>query len=642
MIDLAFRNLPVQVLLTVALLLLSKLVFADTLALNIHGLKNDDLIKNVEAHFASNWVSATSVASQHRRAKFLATAEESVAKSMRPFGYYFPQIESSLKKLEEKTWELTLHIDPGQSVTVQSLVLEVTGAGSELASIRKWKSEWPLVPGVQLNQLIWTNQKDEVLNLVEDQGYLSAEFLSSSIELDLDNNVADLILIVDTGQRAVMGTITYQQDDIVKERVLDALPRFEQGDFYLLRLVDRFRSDLWRTGYFEDIDVVEQRHLDQSPPKVDFNVVLTRRKKDTLQGTLGYGTDSQIRMQYNWQRHLLSDRGDSLVAGIGWQQNNNEYQLAGEYRLPRKTRTNQYWAFGGSLKTEKEELRVDSQNEEPEPVLLSGRVQDIAVRLGKVALRGIEWGNNPIIETLYVEGLREITNYRDVADIPLPGGRNGDRILANDAFFETTNSVTLGVNWDWTEIEGKRFNTTGHHEKAWLFTANDAWGSDRQFSQAYLSSRRNFVLTDQWKMLFRAEAGYTDAKVREFELITPSDVLSISLTELPSLYRFKAGGSRSVRGYGFEDLSNNNIGSNNVITASAEIEYQFVEDWSLAAFYDVGNAFNDWNNMDLKVGIGVGLRWYTLAGAIRIDVAQAQDLAGKPWQFHLTIGTPLL
>jgi len=639
---LALRNESVQALLTVALLLLSSLAFADNLVLNIRGLKNDELVKNVEAHFGSKWVSATSMASQHRREGFLVIAEESVAKSLRPYGYYFPQIDSSLKKLADKTWELDLRIDPGQPIEIRGLVLEVKGDGDELAPIRKWKTEWPLLPGTTLNQVVWTKQKDDVLSLVEDEGYLSAAFQSSSIEIDLDDNKADLTLILDTGARAVMGAIDYQQDDIVKESVLNSLPRFDEGDFYLLKSVDRFRADLWRTGYFEDIDVVEQRQLDQSPPRVDFKVTLTRRKKDTHQGTVGYGTDSQIRMQYSWQRHLLSDRGDSLGVALGWQQNNEELQLAGEYRLPRKTRTNQYWSFGGSLKTETEALRVDSQNEGREPVLFSGRVQDMSVRLGKVALRDFKWGSNPIVETLYVEGLRESTNYRDVADNPFPRDENDEPIVANDAFFETSNSITLGVNWDWTEIEGKRFSTSGHHEKAWLFTANDAWGSDRQFTQAYLSSRRNFLLSDRWKLLFRAEAGYTDANVREYEQQTPDDVLSISIAELPSLYRFKAGGSRSVRGYGFEELSSNNIGSNNIITASAEIEYQFIEDWSLAAFYDIGNAFNDWNNLGLKVGIGVGVRWYTLAGAVRVDVAQAQDLISKPWQIHLTIGTPLL
>jgi translocation and assembly module TamA len=111
---------------------------------------------------------------------------------------------------------------------------------------------------------------------------------------------------------------------------------------------------------------------------------------------------------------------------------------------------------------------------------------------------------------------------------------------------------------------------------------------------------------------------------------------------MPSFYRFKAGGSHSVRGYGFETLSNNDIGSNHIITASAEVELKVLDNWSAAAFVDIGNAFNDWSDPQLKTGIGVGIRWYSIAGPIRIDVAQAQDFTGKPWRIHFTIGVPLL
>jgi outer membrane translocation and assembly module TamA len=38
----------------------------------------------------------------------------------------------------------------------------------------------------------------------------------------------------------------------------------------------------------------------------------------------------------------------------------------------------------------------------------------------------------------------------------------------------------------------------------------------------------------------------------------------------------------------------------------------------------------------------VGIRWYSIAGPIRIDVAQARDFTDKPWRLHFTIGVPLL
>ena len=68
----------------------------------------------------------------------------------------------------------------------------------------------------------------------------------------------------------------------------------------------------------------------------------------------------------------------------------------------------------------------------------------------------------------------------------------------------------------------------------------------------------------------------------------------------------------------------------------------FRKDWSVAAFVDTGNAFNDWNQFDLKTGVGLGLRWYSIVGAIRLDVAHPLDIDNDPWRIHFTIGTPLL
>jgi len=627
--------------LLVALLLSPFAVYPDTLEVDVNGLNDEALIENVKAHIGSKWVSSSNMATQRRRARFRADAEVRAAKALRPYGYYFPEIKSALANPGDRSWRLSLTIKAGQAVKVRQLVLEVRGDGSSLDGIMEWEANWPLLPGVQLNQISWDRQKQAVLDIAGEQGYLSANFKANRIELNLEENVADLTLVLNTGPRAVMGDIQYIQDSVSNE-VLGSVPRFNKGDNYRSWLVDRFRTDLWRTGYFDEIHVVEQKHLDQNPPRVDFKVTLKEKKKNTHQGTIGYGTDSQFRMQYRWQRHLLSERGDSLGMGLGWQQRNEELLLFGEYRVPRRTRSKQYWLLSSVLKTESEEVDISSQDSNQDRHLLSGRVEDFSVRFGKVKLLDIGRSQEQIAETMYVQYLVEKNDFSEVAIEPGISSVFERFLLEEDEFVNTNRSITLGLDWDWPVIQGKRFNTTGHHERAWLFTANDLWGSEREFTQAYISSRWNFVFSDHWKLLLRGEVGYTDADVHEIEREIGDDVLAISVTELPFLYRFKAGGSYSVRGYGFEQLSTNNIGSNHVLTASAELEYEFKQDWSLAAFYDIGNAFNHWSDTDLKTGIGIGLRWYTIAGAIRVDIAQAQDIDGKPWQLHLTIGTPLL
>ncbi len=618
-----------QVGLLLAVVLPCVAALADTMEIEIAGLQSEALLKNVNAHVGSTWVSSTALSTQRKRDLFREQAEIKTARALQPYGYYFPEIESSLEHPDGESWVLKLTITPGEAMKVRKLELKVKGEGRQLPAILAWQSDWPLPSGSILNQVTWDEQKEVVLNLTEDNGYLSASFEAHRIDLDLEANVADLVLILDTGPRAVMGEVRFNQSE-VKNQVLMSIPRFETGDYYSAWLVDKLRTDLWKTGYFGDIEVIEKRLLDQHPPVVEFEATLGARKRDTHQGTVGYGTDSEFRVQYRWQRHVFSERGDSLGIGMGWQQRNEELLLYGEYRIPRRWRSNQYWVLSSALKTESEDFNLGSDATENNTTLFSGRVEDFSVRFGRLKFRDLSWSHERIIETAYVQYLTESNNFPE--DRLIPASRDG---------IENNNrSITLGLDWDWPVIQGKRFNTRGHHERAWVFTANDIWGSQREFTQVYLSSRWNFVLSDRWKLLLRGEAGYTDADV--FKVDIGDDYPLVSVTELPFLYRFKAGGSYSVRGYGFEQLSTNNIGSNHIFTASTEVEYQFKQDWSLAAFYDIGNAFNDWSDMGLRTGIGVGIRWYSIAGVIRLDLAQAQDIDGKPWHIHLTIGTPLL
>ena len=251
-------------------------------------------------------------------------------------------------------------------------------------------------------------------------------------------------------------------------------------------------------------------------------------------------------------------------------------------------------------------------------------------------------GFEQLFETPFIQYLHEQRDFQptDNLDIPQELFRQSDDF--NRLLKRTSDSLIIGMDWDWPEIRGNGFETVGHHERAWVFTSNEAWGSNDDFTQVYLSSRYNFLATDRLKILLRAEAGYTNVKNVTVAVPAGGSELNISLSELPNLYRFKAGGSRSVRGYAFNSLDTNGLGSSNILTASAEAEFHFHENWSVAAFIDVGNAFQDWSKPELKLGTGFGLRWYSIIGALRLDVAQGWDLKGDPWHIHLTIGTPLL
>ena len=623
------------------LVLSSAMARADTVEYVVTGV-DEPMLTNVIQHVTAFRIGSNARLNGRLKRKLTNDAINATAAAVRPYGYFNPVVVVEITAKEAELWLLSVKVQAGPPVLVKDLHVELTGPGNSLESLEVWRMDFPLKQGKILDQQAWDKAKLAALGLLEESGYLQAGFSRHVIRVDPVANTANLDLVVNTGPRAVMGGVKFNQD-FVSDDVLASLRRFKQGDPYHAFLLEKFRLDLWRSGFFEDIEVVERRELTANPPRVDFEVNFKPRKKNTYQGTIGFGTDTLVRLQFFYGRHLLSPRGDNFDMGLGWQQKDNQFSLQANYRLPRKTETKQFWIASAGLQTEKQEFKV-SLDGDPENRLdlARGTINDYWLRAGKTRVRNMRDGFEQLFETIYVQYLNEKRDFQptDILDPENQGVSTSESF--NELLKNTSNSFALGMEWDWPEIRGTGFETTGHHERAWIFTSNDAWGSDIDFSQVYLSSRWNFLATDRLKILLRAEVGYSHADSTTVSIPTDGPELDISVTDLPNFYGFKAGGNQSVRGYAFDSLDSNGLGSNNIFTASAEVEYHFHESWSVAAFADVGNAFNNWSKPDLKLGTGLGIRWYSVIGALRLDLAQGWALKGDPWRIHLSIGTTLL
>jgi translocation and assembly module TamA len=116
---------------------------------------------------------------------------------------------------------------------------------------------------------------------------------------------------------------------------------------------------------------------------------------------------------------------------------------------------------------------------------------------------------------------------------------------------------------------------------------------------------------------------------------------------LPPDLRFFAGGDRSIRGFDYHEIGEVNangivIGGKYLTVASAEYEFYFRDAWGAAVFVDAGDAFSD--SLSLNVGAGVGLRWRSPVGPIRIDVGfpvQSTLPAQDSWRLHIQLGPDL-
>jgi translocation and assembly module TamA len=574
--------------------------------------------------------------------KVIGRAIADARAALRPYGYYAPDISARIIQKEDRSAIVELTIEAGPPIRVASVDVSLVGPGATDRPISAWLRAWPLGEGAILDQSIWEYEKQHATEIANSRGYLAAEFTEHELALDLEQNTATLTLIFDTGPRYVMGDVEYSGHDL-KPGILEYIPRFEKGDPYTARLVSRLRTDLWKTGYFDDVTVLETERPDLQPPAVDFDVRVATKTKNHYSGALGWGDDTGIRLQANYSRHPMSSNGDRVDVGIGYQELDDQFTIRTRYRKPWIGRSRQWWDAEFTLRFENQDLEVKRDEEDEDFILLAnGDLDERHIRFGRLKLRNLRGGEAQRFTTPFVQFLNSDQRF-DLVDLTPddPTTRVEDPVLEG-RLRTIENAFSIGMDYEVVDVQGRSFETFGRRDRAWIFHSNKAFGSTVEFTQLYAATRRSFLLGDRLKFHVRGEIGYTDAIVDEFVLDIGDQPLNLSFTRLPNFYRFKAGGSMSVRGYGFEQLSNNDIGSNHIITASAEAEYRFLGSWSGAAFADIGNAFNEWDDPDLKRGIGIGIRWYSFAGEIRVDVARAIDFEGKPLRYHLTIGTPLL
>jgi translocation and assembly module TamA len=201
-----------------------------------------------------------------------------------------------------------------------------------------------------------------------------------------------------------------------------------------------------------------------------------------------------------------------------------------------------------------------------------------------------------------------------------------DRLDQNTA--EPTTARALVPGWSWTrrDTDDPLFPRTGNliHVEAG-FAVKGAL-TDQTFIRGYARGQQYFPVGQRDLVVLRAELGgvFTSG---------PSSGIPASLL-------FRAGGSNSVRGYGFQSLGNNVGGSvlptKYLVTASTEYQRWFSHDWGAAVFFDVGTATDTWGDKEFFPGVGFGARWRSPVGPVNVDLAYGiRDRSVRP---YLTLG----
>ena len=626
-----------------ALLLLASALAAQPVVTEISGISGE-MRANVRASLSLKKAEDLEQVSVWRLRQMARDAREEVREALEPFGYYSANVSVRLiePESEGRPWRAQVEVQPGEPVTVAEARIDISDPARELEAFEQWLGDWPLPEGSVLRHRPWEEALSELENLAEAHGFFESRFARRAIRVKPDRGEAAVDVDFDAGPRYTIGEIDYG-DSGFNEDLMRALTVLESGAPYRSGEIDHQREVLVQTAYFDQVVVEQRRQEDSDTVHLRYN--LDKRPPNTYRALAGFGTDTGGRVQLGWTRHYLSDRGDRLNTRFGAQQTDSEFVLRSNYQHPFGNQPGNFLTGEVLLKRENDRFRFEDENR-LEPVFdsFSGDRNQAQFTVGRLRERPLlDRPFRPLRERLFVTFLNEQFDAFSRGSL----SAEQEALLAANPeirpFLDTdTNTAALGGEWTLQAMTGEKFVAQGLFAQARVLGSVESLGSDTSFLQGYAQGRWHWLMAPKHKLLVRGELGYTAADTTTLDLSIPGDPreLKLDITELPELFRFKAGGDRSVRGYSYEALSTNRNGANHTMVGSVEYEYNFLGDFSAAGFYDIGNAFNDFTEPELKRGAGLGVRWYTLIGPVQLDVARALD--DDSFRIHFTIGTKLL
>lgn len=524
--------------------------------------------------------------SERRIRQLHAQAPDEIRRALEPFGFYRAEVETALRR-DGDTWQAHYVVNPGPSLPVATVDLRIRGEGESDPAFRRLLDAFPLAPGDALDQRAYEAAKSGLLKTATERGYFDFAFTEHALRVDLETYRVAVALHMDTGPRYRFGDVHFEQDkEILTEALLARYARIAPGDPYSsLALIELQRALLDSQFYSEvEVDTDPKQAVDGEVP---VTIRLTARNPSRYTFGIGYGTDSGARGQLGWERRYLNTQGHSIRAETRLSE--IEKTLSSSYIIPiRNPRTDQL-AFTAAY----------SQGDT--------RVAETELRR-LAASRSIARG-----------AWREILSLNLQNETFEIGGDSGkSRLLMPDA------------QWSRSWGESRVYAREGVRLLFGLRGAADALGADTDFVQSRVGVKWIEDLGERGRVILRADIGAT--RVDDFNSLPPS-------------VRFFAGGDRSVRGYAFNTLGPENargevIGGRHLLVGSIEYEHIVYGDWSAAVFYDAGNALDAFSG-PLKEGAGIGVRWRSPIGQVRVDVATALSLPDTPWRLHLNVGPDL-
>lgn len=433
------------------------------------------------------------------------------------------------------------------------------------------------------------------------QGYPFAQIGQRDILLDQETGDGVYTLPVEIGPRSRFGGIETSGDIAFGAEHIETLARFERGEIYDSRKVDDLRKALVATGLFNTVSVQPEQSGEPADEGSEYATITVDQEAGpprTLAGSAGFGTGQGFRVEGSWtHRNVFPPEGALIFSGVAGTQEQGAGATFRRSNAGRRDRTFQ--------------LSADALHSNYDAFeAFTGRLSGL-----------VSYSSTPIWQKrlTYAYGAQLIATNEQDFDFDLGERRRRTFYIAGltgQLGFDTTNDLLDPVN--------------GFRLTALVEPEGSLEEGFTPYVRARLDGSAYFGVSDALVLAGRVRLG---------------TIQGIDRFSLAPSRRFYAGGGGSVRGFGYQQLGPKSmepnpdfdpddpeeeddpfvyrpIGGRSVAEAAAEVRYRF-GNYGVVAFVDAGQVYEESMPAfdDIRFGAGIGGRFYTNFGPLRLDVA---------------------
>ncbi len=503
---------------------------------------------------------------------------ELLAELLRSHGYYDAAVEPRTEAVGEIV-QVVLAAEPGAEYRFASVALPgLEAAGSDAAGLRKLFAVNPGDPVIAQDVI---DAGIALTHALGEQGFAEAKVGERQIVINHQTHLATLVLPVDPGPVASFGTIRVSGKPPFGARHLATIARFKRGDRFERSKVDDLRRALIATGLVAvaDIQVVPTN----GGRTVDLAVRLEPAPSHTIAGEVGYGTGQGARVLASWSdRNFINPEGALTLRGVI---GTNEQLAAVQLRR-------------SNFRQRDQVLNLQA---------LAAHQKFDAYEARTLSLAGnIERQSNFIWHKAWTW-----TYGAELLATDEQGAFNASGVKDTRTFLIAAAPLSLGYD----DSDSLLDPTTGFRLSGRLSPEISAHGGHFTYARAQIDASAYRPVSERVVAAGRIRLG---------------TIIGAGVYDIAPSRRFYSGGGGSVRGYGYQrlgpkDVDGDPIGGRGLAEFALEARIRlarFGGNFGVVPFIDGGSlttgllpSIKDW-----KFAAGVGVRYYSSFGPIRIDV----------------------